>query len=196
MSNKDIIIKNSIIKSAEMLFQKYGLLKTTMEDIAKASGKGKSTLYYYFKSKEEIFDIVLIKEMNEIFKLVKKAVSKEKKFEGKIKAYVLTNLIELRKRANIYSIVKSEIFQDEGFIKKLREKFDTQELNVIRSILNFGIKNNEIKKLTKEELNIISHVILISFRGIELDLFIEHKFLNDNEKIDSLIDILYYGIKK
>ena len=54
MLNKDEIIKAKILEGADKLFQKYGLGKTTMEDIAKDAGKGKSTLYYYFKSKEEI----------------------------------------------------------------------------------------------------------------------------------------------
>ena len=52
--HKDDIIRADILRAAEALFQKWGLKKTTMEDIAKEAGKGKSTLYYYFKSKAEI----------------------------------------------------------------------------------------------------------------------------------------------
>jgi AcrR family transcriptional regulator len=44
-----------IINAAESQFIRFGFRKTTMEDIAKAAGIGKATLYYYFKSKEEIF---------------------------------------------------------------------------------------------------------------------------------------------
>lgn len=47
---KDELLKEKILTGADMLFQKYGLTKTTMEDIAREAGKGKSTLYYYFKS--------------------------------------------------------------------------------------------------------------------------------------------------
>ncbi len=194
--NKDELIKAAIIRAAENLFQKWGLNKTTMEDIAKASGKGKSTLYYYFKSKEEIFDIVMTKEINEVFELVKKSVSEFKTFEEKIKAYVLVNLKELRKRVNIYSIVKSEIIIDESFLKKIREWFDTEEVNLIKDIISFGIKNNELRAFSPHEINVLSHIILISFRSIEMDLFIEHKFFNDNERIESFIDILYNGVKK
>ncbi len=38
-----------------------------MEDIAKAAGKGKSTLYYYYTSKDEIFNAVIEDEMHEDF---------------------------------------------------------------------------------------------------------------------------------
>jgi AcrR family transcriptional regulator len=50
---KEEIFKEDIIREAQKLFQTYGLKKTTMEDIAKALGKGKSTLYYYYQSKEQ-----------------------------------------------------------------------------------------------------------------------------------------------
>jgi AcrR family transcriptional regulator len=195
-TQKDELIKAAIINAADNLFQKWGLNKTTMEEIAKASGKGKSTLYYYFKSKEEIFDICLIKEMDEIFKLVKEAVANANTFETKMRAYLFTNLQELRKRVNIYSIVRSEISQNEGFIKKVRTLFDTEEINLIREILNFGASSCEISNFTEEEIISLSYIIMIAFQSIEIELFVEHKFLNDDEKIDSLIDILIHGIKR
>ena len=53
---KEEIIVQEVLNGAKQLMQQYGLKKTTMEDIAKSVGKSKSTLYYYFKDKEEIFD--------------------------------------------------------------------------------------------------------------------------------------------
>ena len=41
-----------------------------MEDIAKAIGKGKSTLYYYYKSKSEVFQDVIIREADEVINSV------------------------------------------------------------------------------------------------------------------------------
>ena len=47
--------KARIIAAAEQMFAHFGIQKTTMEEIAKKVHMGKSTLYYYFKSKEDIF---------------------------------------------------------------------------------------------------------------------------------------------
>ena len=46
---KEEQLREESITAAQKLFQQYGLHKTTMEDIAKAMGRGKSTLYYYYK---------------------------------------------------------------------------------------------------------------------------------------------------
>ena len=41
-----------IVGVARKIFTRYGFRKTTMEEIAKASQMGKSSIYYYFKSKK------------------------------------------------------------------------------------------------------------------------------------------------
>ena len=47
--------RQKLVDVARQLFAKNGLESTTMNDIATASGKGRRTLYTYFKSKEEIY---------------------------------------------------------------------------------------------------------------------------------------------
>ena len=48
-----------LVDIARQLFAKNGLENTTMNDIAQASGKGRRTLYTYFKSKEDIYYAVI-----------------------------------------------------------------------------------------------------------------------------------------
>ncbi|HET6559677.1 MAG TPA: TetR/AcrR family transcriptional regulator, partial [Prolixibacteraceae bacterium] len=51
-TNKKDANRESILKTAQEIFSKYGYKKTTLDDIANAVRKGKSSLYYYFTSKE------------------------------------------------------------------------------------------------------------------------------------------------
>ena len=44
--------RQKLVDVARQLFAKNGLENTTMNDIATQSGKGRRTLYTYFKSKE------------------------------------------------------------------------------------------------------------------------------------------------
>jgi len=50
---KEDIIQEQILQAAKQLFSVHGLHKVTMDDVAKAIGKGRSSLYYYYKSKDE-----------------------------------------------------------------------------------------------------------------------------------------------
>ena len=47
--------KARIIAAAKELIARYGFKKTTMDEVAAKARMGKSTMYYYFKNKEEIF---------------------------------------------------------------------------------------------------------------------------------------------
>ncbi len=53
--------KKLILNSALEVFKTKGLEHATMDEIAQEADFGKATLYYYYKSKEEIFSTILIK---------------------------------------------------------------------------------------------------------------------------------------
>jgi AcrR family transcriptional regulator len=51
--------RNEILDAAERLFSTKGYDKCTINDILDAVGIAKGTLYYYFKSKEEVLDAIV-----------------------------------------------------------------------------------------------------------------------------------------
>ena len=51
--------KDRILDGALEVFKDKGLEGATMDEIANSSGFGKATLYYYFKSKEDVFSAIL-----------------------------------------------------------------------------------------------------------------------------------------
>jgi len=57
--------KIEIIKTAEKRFIKHGLNKTTLDEIARDLRLGKSTIYHYFESKEELFYETIKNEIKE-----------------------------------------------------------------------------------------------------------------------------------
>ena len=55
--------RQNILEAAERLFAEKGVRQTTMDDIAKAADYSKSTVYVYFKSKDEIYDWIIYTHM-------------------------------------------------------------------------------------------------------------------------------------
>ena len=51
--------RQMFVDVARQIFAKKGIANTTMNDIAEASGKGRRTLYTYFKSKEDVYYAVV-----------------------------------------------------------------------------------------------------------------------------------------
>ncbi|MEO8171906.1 MAG: TetR/AcrR family transcriptional regulator [Sediminibacterium sp.] len=192
---KDDIIKDDILKEAQKLFQQFGVKKTTMEDIAKAMGKGKSTLYYYYSSKEEIFDAVILKEMDEVFNRVKQAVEKATSAEEKLKAFTLTKIKAVQKRVNLCKIVSGEMHDNMRCMKHLHTEYDIQEVKLVKEILKFGVSNGEFSKMVGNELDILPAVMVSSLRGLERDMFIDGRFGKLEPRMESIIGIMIKGLR-
>jgi len=69
--------KIQIIKAAAKRFDKHGISKTTLNEIARDLRIGKATLYGYFASKEDIFFSVLDWEGAQYLEEVKEVFAKE-----------------------------------------------------------------------------------------------------------------------
>lgn len=196
LSAKEEIVKDDILREAQKLFQQFGLKKTTMEDIARSMGKGKSTLYYYYCSKEEIFDAVISKEMTEVFHDAKEAAEKSVSAEDKLRTFTITKVKALQKKSNLYKVVRGEMQENMRCMKHLHTEYDQQEVKLVTDILSFGIKNGEFNSAIKKELDILPMIIVSSLRGLEQDLFAGDKYPKLETRIDSVISIMVKGLKK
>src|ERR1700761_4854210 len=167
---KDEIIRASIVKAAQKLFQHYGLSKTTMEDIAKALGKSKSSLYYYFTTKEEIFEAVVQQEKDIILKDIKSATAKVDTAEEKFRVFALTKFNEIRKREILYKIIHNDILDNVCLFQMIRKKYDILELELIKDILKLGIENSEFDINGIQRLDATALFCAITLRGVQMDL--------------------------
>jgi AcrR family transcriptional regulator len=199
MLNKDEIIKAKILEGADKLFQKYGLGKTTMEDIAKDAGKGKSTLYYYFKSKEEIFDAIIGREKDQFFQMLKGEIAKAPTAVEKFKTFYVKRFEMMRKMANLYTVLVTETRESlfsTGEDCHWRKKYDEKEIIILKSILEYGMISGEFRILSEDELDKLAFVMVSAQRGIEFDLLMYDKLNEMHSYLSLLLLLVMNGIKK
>jgi len=193
--SKDEVIREEVITAARDLFQRYGLIKTTMEDISRAAGKGKSTLYYYYSNKDEIFDTVIREDMEEVFTQVKTAVGRAVSAVDKLRTFNTTRIKMVNQKAALYSIVFGEISDNPQLIRRLKKNYESRELELLKSILSFGMTNGEFKKICDEDLDNLSYIMLSSLRGIERGLLEDNRIKKMGDRLDFILDLLCHGIK-
>ena len=162
---KDETIKASIVQAAQKLFQHYGLSKTTMEDIAKALGKSKSSLYYYYSTKEEIFQAVVQQEKDIIFTDIKAAIGKVNSAKDKFKIFAVTKFKEIKKRQILHKIILDEIYDNVCLFEIIRKKYDITEIDIIKSILRHGVTTGEFFIENNKKLEAISLICADLFRS-------------------------------
>lgn len=93
--------RENIMQSARTLFETNGIEKTTVDDIAKEADCSKSTLYVYFKSKEEILQTILLEEMQQLLAMLKGNVENEGNFRENYHA-VCRAMVAYEKKYPVY----------------------------------------------------------------------------------------------
>lgn len=186
-------MRDGIITTSRELFARYGFKKTAMEDIARALGKAKNTIYYYFKDKDELFHAVAEVEIEKGKEELMKVAVMQVPAREKISAYIMTRMSVMQALANYYTALADEYFENYGLIEKIRTGIDREELSIIGKILKDGIQQNlfNIKKVDITAANI--HKIL---KGLEHSYFKEKDIRNLKQEIDNLTAILLDGLLK
>ncbi len=174
--------KLQIIKAAVKRFDKHGVNKTTLNEIARDLRIGKATIYGYFKSKEDLFFSVLDYEGSQFLEEVKIIFAKEE--------------IPLQERFLEYFKSKENISQRykliaDSFVKTLDDKGFENELNFIKKLFNDEeeiIKAVLIKAGNKNIDGLLPNFIVLKSWGLSLSLRIQT--LSNPQKSIEMKDIL------
>jgi AcrR family transcriptional regulator len=187
-------VRTHIVGVARRIFTRKGFRKTTMDEIAGASKMGKSSIYYYFKSKEEIFRAVVELEARMLKERLDRFIGHSTSPSERLKAYILFRLHHIRTLENFYSALNEDALSHMGFILEIRRNFEIEEQQLVREILEDGM-NQQIFQLSSSKIGAIA--ISTMMKGLELPLLLDEAHKTDREELmEDLIRVLLYGILK
>ena len=193
MSTAEKNVKESIVEASRSIFARFGYKKTTVDEIAQASNKAKSSVYHYFKNKEDIFRSIVEKESLIFIEKITEAINKEELPQKKLRAYFLIRMHTINQLANLYSAIKDEYLKQYSYIEELRASHDREEIKIITDILSEGIEKGIFKI---KNLSVIASPIFTALKGLEYYWIYENNVSTIDDNIDNLLDILFYGIVK
>ncbi|HXK80650.1 MAG TPA: helix-turn-helix domain-containing protein [Bacteroidales bacterium] len=184
-------VRQNLINAARKIFVRFGFEKTTMNEIALEARKGKSSLYYYFASKEEVFQAVVEYEAGIIVEKLKTAVNNSETLIDKARNFILVRFAEIQKLGNLYNALRDDFLNHLEFIKKARVQYDMMELNFIKALLNDG-KQQRIFDIN--DIDTIAETFQMTLKAVELPLLIDYESEVFETRLNSLVDIFFYGI--
>ncbi|HAM10990.1 MAG: hypothetical protein A2X05_11905 [Bacteroidetes bacterium GWE2_41_25] len=190
MVNKEEF-RRKVILTAGQIFSRYGFRKTTMEEIATALKMGKSSIYYYFDSKEEIFEAIVRNEANILRNELTTAIKSVDSPVDKMKKYVFVRMKSFEKLANYYNAIFDKNLDHFDFIEQIREKYDREELAILRLILYHGSRKNVFSIVNSEYTAL---AIQTTLKGLEVPLFWKKREVNIESRLNAILDVLFNGI--
>ena len=138
--------RQKLVDVARQLFAKNGIANTTMNDIALASGKGRRTLYTYFKSKDDIYYAVIESELERLSDKLDEVAAKKMRPQDKIIELIYTHLSMIKETVVRNGNLRAEFFRNIWMVEKVRKNFDEDELELFRKVYTEGKEEGERRK--------------------------------------------------
>lgn len=183
--------KKIIFEAAIKAFSQKGYHKSTMDEIAETAGVAKGTLYYHFKSKEDIFKFIIdegLKMMEE------EIIDKTRHLENPIEKLRMVCKVQLDlviKYIEFFKTILSQMWGDEERQNQLREILN-RYFNLIEGYLQEAadaglIDGTDIKVKVYNFFGIMASTVVYS---------LIHKDKNANDIIEETIEFIMRGIGK
>ena len=135
-TDKELSTEEKIIAAARKLFTQKGFSATKTRDIAEEAGINLALLNYYFRSKQNLFQIIIEEKFNQLFGVINPILSNnEISLEEKIETLVTNYTNMLLGNDDLPLFVLSEIKTNEFLIKRVRQNAEILSNPVIEKQL-------------------------------------------------------------
>lgn len=157
--------RQKLVDIARQLFAKKGIEGTTMNDIAVASGKGRRTLYTYFKSKEDVYYAVIESELERLSDKLDEVAARKTSPQDKIIELIYTHLIMIKETVVRNGNLRAEFFRNIWMVEKVRKKFDEDEIELFRKVYADGKAEGEFDI---DNIDLVADITHYCIKGLEV----------------------------
>ena len=157
--------RQKLVDIARQLFAKKGIEGTTMNDIAVASGKGRRTLYTYFKSKEDVYYAVIESELERLSDKLDEVAAKKTSPQDKIMELIYTHLSMIKETVVRNGNLRAEFFRNIWMVEKVRKKFDEDEIELFRKVYADGKAEGEFDI---DNIDLVADITHYCIKGLEV----------------------------
>lgn len=141
----DTSTEEKIKNAARVVFHNKGFAATRTRDIAEEAGINLALLNYYFRSKEKLFDIIMLESMKNFFKSISEVFNNEQiSLDNKIEKLAISYIDLLIANPNIPLFLMSELkMQPDELVAKMGMKEIIMKSSFLKQFEQ-GVKDGKI----------------------------------------------------
>lgn len=143
--------RENIASAASALFMEKGIAATSMDDIAKAAGYSKATLYVYFEDKEEIVGILVLCSMKKLYDYIASALARRDSTKARYDL-ICKSLMQYQEEFPLYfdmALGKINIdFENRDYLQEEKETYLVGEKinEKLKDFLVEGMEKGDLRK--------------------------------------------------
>ncbi len=193
--------RQQIIVAAQGLFNRLGYAKTSVDDIASTLGMKKSSLYYYFKNKEDIFMCSFKNDWEANFKESERVANKESNPLDRIISYI-TQSLDYHKMVVIqHKIPVKVLIETRNMYRDFVNKTHHGGVVFFEKCLKEAIQKGIIRDCDTAKIADAIFLVKFSIQYDQFNVFInaypkEEDLVKIKEEILFVLGLLLDGLKK
>ena len=143
--------REKIAAAASELFLERGTAAVSMDEIARAAGYSKATLYVYFENKEEIICLLTLESMKKLHGYIAAALAEEETTEARYRG-ICRGLVRYQREFPLYFKMALEHidtdFADRDVLPEERETYRVGEAinGLLRAFLLDGVERGALRR--------------------------------------------------
>lgn len=194
-ANLQDIRKDQIMNAAQIVVASKGYDQTRMDDIVEKAQLSKGAIYWYYKSKKDIYLSLIDYWFNEYSAGVLKSLEDKDSSSEQLKSLFEYFVDQFDQNPDTFKIMV-EFWRTSGldvdFNNKLQEIY-SQFLEYIIDIIKNGIESGEFKEV---DPRITALSILINIEGIHWFTLFDKSGVEAHEYINTISNFILNGLKK
>lgn len=194
-STKEEQIRDEIITAAIGVFESYGFARVSMQDISKAGKKGRTTLYYYFRNKTEVFDAAVEKLCLQIFDTCQAVIDPNASMATNLENFYTKKLQEVKFLTKRYHLVLEDLRQQPELASSTTRVLLEKEGSVLYNMIRWAIEKKEIAELSEADSHFLAETIVTAFKSFEQEIILFNRFPNMEAKLSWISQIFCKGLK-
>lgn len=182
--------KEAIFESAIKVFSNYGYTGATMDEVVARAGVAKGSLYYHFKSKEELFVFIIREGMNLINEEIEKAINGINDPYEIIKVSVKVQLKYVYENKDLFKVIISQLWGTSERNDMLREEIQgliNKSSTMFMAVMDQGL-------IEKDNPEFLSYGLLGCLVSSALYEILNEGEYNHEEIIEKFMKYFQYGI--
>jgi len=184
--------RHTILTVARIVFAHRGADNTTMDDLAKASGLGRRTIYTYFKTREELYLEVIKREIDIILKQLNRVANMKISPEKKIIRFMVNHMKTIEILIRKDHLLRLEFLRRSEKIENFRKVIDLHEKACFANTLQEGTQSGVF---LVDDYENTAALAVITLKGLEQQFILDNFGKSCRETLELWQRILLRGIK-
>lgn len=193
--------EEKILAAASREFGEFGLAGARVDRIASNAGINKAMIYYYFRSKENLYQTILNQHFDEIGRLLEENLKAEDSFESVFSKLAQAYNLIFEKQSEFIPIILREVASGGERMKRALTRLLMEKglVSKLKGIIDKGKKKGRFRNVDSRQAIIsfvgmnIYYLIMSPLVNSVLEIKDEKKFRQRRQK--EVVDLFLHGLE-